>query len=160
MQGLVRASLSDSVRAGRVTCSFRIVSAIRVALGLSLVVIAAAACGIASSSLTPSGSVTTLMAGWERHFKLDWMAEPEPGGARRISGYVYNQHGESATMVRLLAQALDPSGAVIGQRIAWVPGNVVGFGRAFFEVPHLPPADHYRVTIWDYTFLQSDGDRT
>ena len=34
---------------------------------------------------------------------------------------------------------------MVGQRIAFVPGGVSGFGRAYFEVPNLPAADHYRV---------------
>src|SRR5437660_394309 len=58
-------------------------------------------------------------------------------------------------LVRLLAQALDPSGAVVGQRIAWVPGGVSGFGRAYFEIPHLPATDHYRVSVWDFSFIES-----
>jgi hypothetical protein len=124
-------------------------------LGLGLVVVTTAACGTASSYLTPSGSTTTLMAGWERRFMIDWTVEPEQSDARRLRGYVHNQHGDSAEQVRVLAQALDASGAVIGQRITWVPGAIGGFGRAYFEVPHLPPADHYRLTVWDYILIQS-----
>jgi hypothetical protein len=121
---------------------------------IGLVAVTTAACGV-TTYLTPSGSTTTLMAGWERHFVLDWTVEPEQSDARRLRGYVHNQHGESAENVRLLAQALDASGAVIGQRTTWVPGVIGGFGRAYFEVPHLPPADHYRLTVWDYTLIQS-----
>ena len=36
-------------------------------------------------------------------------------------------------------------------------GGVPGLGRAYFEVPHLPAADRYAVSVWDYTFLESDG---
>jgi hypothetical protein len=79
-----------------------------------LIVMIAAACGTTSRYLTPSGSVTTLMPGWERHFTLDWTVEP---------------------------------------------GGVGGFGHTYFEVPHLAPADKYRVTVWDYTFVQSEGDK-
>ena len=123
---------------------------------LGLIAVAPTACGTTSSYLTPSGSTTTLMAGWEYRFKIEWTVEPEQGGARRLRGYVSSQHGEHAARVRLLAQALDPTGAVVGQRIWWVPGGVGGFGRGYFEVPHLPPADHYRVTVWDYTFRQAE----
>ena len=38
----------------------------------------------------------------------------------------------------------------------WQPD---GLGRAYFDIAHLPPVDTYRVTVWDYTFMQSDGDR-
>jgi hypothetical protein len=122
-----------------------------------MIAVAMTACATGSSYLSPSGSTTTLMLGWEQHFTLEWTAEPEQGNARRLTGYIYNRHGESAVSVRVLAQALDQSGAVVGQRIEWVPGGVGGFGRTYFIVPHLPVADTYRVTIWDYTWHQTDG---
>ncbi len=126
---------------------------------LILITLLGAACTTTSSSVYPSASVTTLMWGWERHFSLDWTVGNEKGGGRLISGYVQSHHGEFALNVRLLAQALDQSGTVVGQRIEWVPGGITGFSRAYFEVPHLPPADTYRVSVWEYTWLQSDGDR-
>ena len=104
--------------------------------------------------MTPSASVTTLTAGWERHFKLDWTVESQPGGVR-LSGFVTRTSGARAEPVRLLAQALDASGAVVGQRIGWVPGGVGGFQRAYFELSSLPSAERYRVSVWDYTFQQS-----
>src|SRR3989442_6778827 len=126
----------------------RLIAAAR--LGLTAVIIAA--CGTSSSYLSSTGATVTLMAGWEQHFTLEWTAEPESGGARRVSGYVYNRHGENALNVRLLAQALDPKGAVVGQRIEWVPGGVNGFGRAYFTVPHLPAAGTSQCTVRAYTW--------
>ena len=114
-------------------------------------------CGSTSPYLTPSESTTTLMAGWEQHFTLEWTPESEAGNTRRITGYMYNRHGEAAVSVRLLAQALGQSGEVIGQRIEWVPEGVTGFGRQYFIVPQLPVAATYRVTVWDYTWQQADG---
>ena len=38
-----------------------------------------------------------------------------------VRGYITNEYGEPAEPLRLLAQALDASGAVVGQQIAWVP---------------------------------------
>src|SRR5437879_12341468 len=104
-------------------------------LGRTAVIIAA--CGTSSSYLSSTGSTVTLMAGWEQHFTLEWTAEPESEGARRVSGYLYNRHGEYALNVRLLAQALDPAGAGVGPRIAWVPGGLNGFGRAYFTVAQI-----------------------
>jgi hypothetical protein len=95
------------------------------------------------------------MAGWEHHFTIEWAAAEQSANARRVSGYVYNQSGEFATSLRVLAQALDPTGAVVGQRVAYVPGGVGGFGRAFFEVPNLPATSSYRVSVWDYTWFQA-----
>ena len=123
---------------------------------LVLIAVAATACA-SSGYLMPSASTTTLMAGWERHFAIDWTTEPERSGARRVVGHLTGRQGECAEPVRVLAQALDSSGAVVAQRIGWVVGGVNGFERVHFEVPDLPSASQYRVTVWDYTFHQSPG---
>ena len=94
------------------------------------------------------------MAGWEQHFGVEWAAGEQSPTARKVTGYVYNRHGEYASDLSLLAQALDSSGAVIGQRIAWVPGGLGGSGRTYFEVPNLPVASSYRVSVWYYTWIQ------
>jgi hypothetical protein len=122
--------------------------------GIGLLALWLAACGRDSDSLTPSATVTTLTAGWERHFKLEWIVEPRPGGVT-LRGSVTSSNGARAEPMRLLAQALDASGGVVGQRIAWVVGGVGGFQQASFEFADLPPADRYRVSVWDYTFQQS-----
>jgi hypothetical protein len=125
-------------------------------LGLGLIVLAAGASCVAGGR-DAAASASTLMAGWETHFKLDWAVEPEGANARVVRGYIVSLHGQHAEPVRILAQALDGSDAVVARRIAWIPGGVSGLGRAYFEVPHLPAADHYAVSVWDYTFLESDG---
>ena len=122
--------------------------------GAGLLGLGLAACGNESDSLKPSASVTTLMAGWEKHFLLEWTTEPRAGGVQ-LQGTVTSRHGARAEPMRLLAQALDASGAVVGQQIARLPGGVGGFQRAYFEFPDLPKADRYRVSVWDYTFEQS-----
>ena len=58
---------------------------------------------------------------------------------------------------RLTGLAFDSTGALVAQRIGWVVGGVNGFQRAYFEIPNLPVAAQYRVTVWDYTFHQSPG---
>lgn len=103
-------------------------------------------------------TVTTLTAGWEKHFTFEWAAAEQGPSSRKIAGYVYNRNGEFAINLRVLAQAVDGGGAVVGQGIAYVSGGVGGFGRAYFEVPNLPSTPSYRVSVWDYTWFQSDGD--
>ena len=121
--------------------------------GAGLLGLGLAACGNDSDSLKPSASVTTLMAGWEKHFLLEWTTEPRAGGVQ-LQGTVTSRHGARAEPMRLLAQALDASGAVVGQQIARLPGGVGGFQRASFEFSDLPKADRYRVSVWDDTFEQ------
>ena len=127
---------------------------------VGLIALTAAAC--ATTGVEPplsSSATTTLMYGWERHFTLEWTAEPEANGAQRVTGYLHNRNGETALTVRVLAQALDASGAVVGQRVEPIPGGVGGFGRAYFIVPKLPVANSYRVSVWDYNWFQAPSDR-
>ena len=114
--------------------------------------------GCSTAGVTPSASVTTLMPDAERWFKLGWETAPERDGSVRLRGYVVNTYGEPAGKVQLLAQALDANGNVVAQRIEWVPDIVPGFGRASFEVPKMPKADAYRVTVWSYERIEG-GDR-
>ena len=130
----------------------RSISAV-VRVGLVAVVLAGCA-AVTMEYPKPYGSMTTLIPGWERYFTLQWTAEPEHRGSRRLDGYVYNRYGEYAADVRLLVQARDSSDAIVDQRIVWIPAGVGGFGRAYFDAGHLPPADHYQVFVWDYRLIQ------
>ena len=114
--------------------------------------------GCSTAEVTPSAAVTTLMPDAERWFKLSWETAPERDGSVRLRGYLVNTYGEAAGKVQLLAQALDANGNVVAQRIEWVPDVVPGFGRAYFEVPKMPKADAYRVTVWSYERIEG-GDR-
>lgn len=132
----------------------------RLALLVSAIAATTVACAAMGTGASPplSSTATTLMYGWEHHFTVEWADDQGKNGTRRVSGYVYNRHGEYALDMRVLAQALDPSGTVIAQRIAFVPGGVGGSGRGYFEVPNLPAASSYRVSVWDFTWAQGDGD--
>src|SRR5215831_9666941 len=94
---------------------------------LGLAALGTSACASMNSpAITPSATTTTLMQGWDHWFKLEWSTDLEPGGGMRIRGYITNEYGEAAEPLRLLGQSLDKSGAVVGQRIAWVPEGVGG----------------------------------
>jgi len=128
--------------------------------GLLTALILTMSAGCAGTGLTPplSMTTTTLTSGWEQHFTVEWAATEQSQSSRKVSGYVYNRNGESAINMRVLAQAVDGAGTVVGQRIGYVTGGVGGFGRAYFEVPNLPATAAYRVSVWDYTWFQSSGD--
>lgn len=134
---------------------------VRLVFLVSVIAAMTSACTIIGTGAAPPLSMkeTTLMSGWEQHFSIEWAASQGSGGTQRVTGYVYNRHGEYALGLRVLAQAVDASGAVVGQRIAFVLGGVGGSGRAYFEVPNLPVASTYRVSVWDYTWAQGDGDK-
>jgi len=126
---------------------------------VAALMLAAMVTGCATSDITPSATVTTLMPDSERWFKLSWEAPPEPrGDLRRLRGYVENTYGEAAGRVQLLGQGLDNSGNLVGQKLWWLTGVVPGFGRTYFEIPNMPKADTYRVTVWSYERIQGrDG---
>lgn len=113
--------------------------------------------GCTTAETQPSESVTTLMPDALRWFKLTWEAVPQSDGRVRLRGYVENTYGEPATRIQLLAQALDASGKVVGQKIQYLPYTLPGFGRAYYEVAGLPQSDHDRVTVWSYERIEADG---
>src|SRR5262249_2022629 len=124
---------------------------------LGLAALGTSACASMNSpAITPSATTTTLMQGWDHWFKLEWSTDLEPAGGTPIRGYTTNEVGGAAEPLRLLGQALDASGALVGQRIVWVPEGVGGYERAYFEIGHLPAADHYRVSVWDYSRSQAE----
>jgi hypothetical protein len=125
---------------------------------VTAVVLAVAAAGCATTDTTPSATVTTLMPDSERWFRLSWETTPEKAGDLvRLRGWVENTYGEAAARVQLLGQALDASGALVGQKIVWLGPTIGGYGRVYFEIPNMPKADHYRVTVWSYERIQAPG---
>ena len=113
--------------------------------------------GCATAETQPSAAITTLMPDAPRWFRISWESVPERDGARRLRGYIDNTCGETVTRVQVLGQALDASGNVVGQRVEWLPGVIPSSGRAYFEIPRLPAADQYRVTVWAYDRVRGTG---
>jgi hypothetical protein len=117
-------------------------------LGLAAMVTGAAGPGRAAE-LKP------LMAGWERVFSVDWQAG-QYRGRPSVEGYVNNISPYSTTNIRLVVEGLDAQGQVLNQQVAWVPGDLLGGGRLFFQIP-TPPAPGYRVRIFSYDRVELDS---
>lgn len=124
------------------------------ALGVMFVMLTTAACS--GVGLAPSADVTTTNPAWVSWFRLDWAAESEAGGTRRLRGYVHNNHGQEADEMSVLTQSFDSTGRIIDQRITY-SGNVPPMSRTYFEVRNLPAAHEYRVSIWTFSFHQGQG---
>ena len=118
----------------------------------------AAGCGTTgmTGSLAPSAGTTTTIVGWERWLQVHFAMQARPG-AQDIDGYVHSLHGSPLANVRLLAQALDANGNVVGQKLEWLPGIVPGLQRAYFRIPDMPAAARYRVTVWQFETVESPG---
>ena len=112
------------------------------------------AVGCATTETQPSASLTSLVPNTQQWFSVRLTADPARNGERRLHGHVDSSLGEAANRVQLLAQALDASGNVIGQRLEWLPEMIPAFGRAYFEVPKMPAAAQYRVTVWSFDRLK------
>jgi hypothetical protein len=124
---------------------------------LGMIVLAASTSASASNPLTSPTEYDSLVPGWQSKFSLDWKVEPAKDGTTILYGRVHSHYGQHASPFRVLAMAVDGSGKVIGQRVAWVPGGVPGFTQVYFEVDHMAAAASYRVTVWDYTFIEARG---
>src|SRR5262245_25746869 len=85
------------------------------------------------------------MAGWENILTVEY-GPGEYRGQSALEGTVTNISPYDLTGVRLLVDTLDATGNVTSQKIAWVPGDLRGGSRVFFQVP-TPPAPAYRVRV-------------
>ena len=126
---------------------------------LGVIATAVAGCAAAGNPLTSLTQFDTLVPGWQSKFALEWNIEPAQDGTNRLYGRVASHYGQHASPFRVLGMAVDSSGKVIGQRVAWVQGGVPGFSQAYFEIDHLVAAASYRVTVWDYSFIEARGNQ-
>jgi hypothetical protein len=95
-----------------------------------------------------------LVVGWERIFRLDYEAA-ERRGRLLVSGYLANESPYTVGRVQLLVEALDTRGAILGQRVEWVPGELSPFTRTYFESPAPGPAPHYRVRVFAFDRIET-----
>jgi hypothetical protein len=93
-----------------------------------------------------------LMGGWEQHFTVTW-EQAESHGKPVLKGYVSNISPYDMRSLRILVETLDSAGATTSQRVAWVPGEMNGATRLFFEVP-VVAAPSYRVRVFSYERLE------
>ena len=111
----------------------------------------------------PAGWTKTLepmVVGWEQIFKLEWQVS-ERRGRPVLSGYVANHSPYQVTHIQLLVDALDASGAIVGQEVSWAGGGGMGpFSRAYFEVPApREAAATYRMSVFAFDRVESDSER-
>ena len=89
-----------------------------------------------------------LVIGWEQYFRIE--AEPVTQGGRSVvKGSVWNTTNWGAKRIQILVDALDASGRVVNQRVAWLGVDLAGGTHAYFEVP-MPASPAYRVSIYAY----------
>ena len=121
---------------------------------LIAIVLVTAGC---ASAADPTGPLQPLVVGVEQHMTIEWQIEPREQ-AIVVWGYVNNRSPYTFDRLRVLVDALGPDGAILAQRLSWVPGLLGGGGRAYFEVP-MVPAPGYQVRVFSYDRVESDGRR-
>ena len=124
---------------------------------LALITLAVSTCASASNALTSPTEFDSMVPGWQSKFSIDFKVQPSKDGTNIVYGQIHSYYGQFASHFRVLGMAVDPSGKVIGQRIADVPGGVPGFAHVYFEIDKLAPAASYRVTVWDYYYIEGRG---
>jgi hypothetical protein len=120
-----------------------------------MVVVGFASMVVGTAMSTEAAELQPLMAGWERLFTVDWQPS-QYRGTPVVQGYVTNVSPYHTTNIRVLVEGLDTGGQVTSQRVAWIPGELLGGGRAFFQIP-AGPAPSYRVRVFSYDRLEMDG---
>lgn len=85
--------------------------------------------------------------------RVEWTGSEDRRGRPVVSGYVYNQRaGSYAVSVRLLVDALDGSGQVVGSSTGYILGDVPPSNRSYFEIKAPAKAASYRVTIVSFAW--------
>lgn len=89
----------------------------------------------------------------ESDLRVEWTGSEDRRGRPVVSGYVYNQRaGNYAAGVRLLVEALDGSGQVVGSTTGYVMGDVPPSNRSYFEIKAAAKAASYRVSIESFAW--------
>ena len=123
---------------------------------LGVVAVLVAACA-GADQVAPNTAFTTLMPGWESKFSVEWNVQSVADGSRIVYGRVTSRYGQYAEPFTLLGQALDSADQIVDQRVQRVPGGVPGFTTTYFQFVRMAAADHYKVTVWSYSFIEERG---
>jgi hypothetical protein len=111
--------------------------------------------GVGFTAAQSSGkTLEPMVVGWERIFKLDWQAG-ERRGAPVVQGYLVNDSPYIVTKIQLLVEGLDQSGNIVSQRLAWVPGTLSPFSRAYFSETAPQAASAYRVRVFAFDRIEA-----
>ncbi|MGH7341394.1 MAG: hypothetical protein ACREKH_12970 [Candidatus Rokuibacteriota bacterium] len=122
---------------------------------LKTLVFSIALLSAASAMAQGRALLTPLVVDGERYFTLQWQAVDT-----RVHGVIVNEFGFGARDVRLLIDSLDASGGVTAQTIAYVPFALPPGTRSYFEARIPARAASYRVTVFQWEWIQAGGGDT
>jgi hypothetical protein len=93
-----------------------------------------------------------------KSLRVEWERSTAAWKRPSIEGYVYNDSSYRIGSVRLRVESLDGENRVVGERLAWVYGNINAGGRWYFSVP-LPSGDAFRVTVESFHLVARETVR-
>ena len=115
--------------------------------GTRSVLVTLAMC-LLTSAAAGEQRLSPLVINWEDYFRIDWQVG-ERAGRPVLTGHVYSVQKYGARWMQLLVDRVDASGALIGQRLVWLPSEVPRGGQVYFEV-RVEPAASYRIAVYAY----------
>jgi hypothetical protein len=89
----------------------------------------------------------------DHFFHVEWTVAPDRSGHPRISGYVYNDYGDSAVNLTLRISEVDASGQDVESVVEPIGDTIPGLGRAYFSV-RVPDSRSYRVAVSAFDFVE------
>jgi len=92
----------------------------------------------------------------DHFFHVEWTAGEGAAGRARITGYVYNDSGDSAVDVTLRIHEIDASGNDVASVVAPIGQAVPGNGRTYFDIA-VPRSRFYRVDVASFDFVELAG---
>ncbi|HXH84029.1 MAG TPA: FxLYD domain-containing protein [Candidatus Tectomicrobia bacterium] len=86
-------------------------------------------------------------------FTIEWRATTEPWRRPALEGYVYNHSRYRVGNVRLRVETLDGEDRVVGERFAWVYGNIPAGSRWYFSVPLPRDGQRFRLSVASFHLI-------
>jgi hypothetical protein len=89
----------------------------------------------------------------DQYFHVEWTAEPVQPGMARLTGYVYNDYGETAQDVEVQITAVDAAGRPVTSVIQPIGDTVPARGRSYFDL-RVPASPSYQLSVVSFEFLE------
>ena len=124
-------------------------------LAAAVVALMVIVAGVGLPAVQSAGkTLEPMVIGWERIFRVDWQAK-DGRGAPVLQGYLVNDSPYIVARIQILVEGLDEKGNVLGQRLAWVPGTLTPFSRAYFSEVVPQPSPAYRVRVFAFDRIEA-----
>jgi hypothetical protein len=112
--------------------------------------------GHQSAPMTSTAGARDESASAGNFFHVEWTAGRAAAGRARITGFVYNDFGDTAVNVALRIHRIDASGGDVASVVVPIGEIVPALGRSYFDV-RVPDSHAYRVEVTSFDFVELPG---